>query len=410
MSGMYPNNQTIEIFGEEVQWPGVAGNGKFTNGSFEDPMVKPSFIPAQTINLVLDNLEELIKKCNEAPNSTTAQQLAALVSPLIQAHKIIQRDAQGRAKVAPPQAKDDIARLEEILEAAKHITPAGYGLYQEGRDLLAVLGVSTIPDAMAALRVRCNGTGKSDFSGLKIGDYLDGIDLSAIPVENGGTAGQAWNNTYKNNRIVLSGFNPYKGVGDTEVTKNHIRFDFANVPLRKRMNPTNDNTGGYPASEVRAFLEGVNGDGTGDKSGVTTAAFLKVLKAQIGDYIVPIRRLLSIKGEWAWKTCSLWLPSENEIFGANAWGEVGHGDGQKLHIPLYQKSYAHRIKRYNGSRDWYWLSSPHSGSAAYFCNSTTMVLLTPTLRVVWVAAPPLSVSRSDTDNLESLPLVGRDKG
>jgi hypothetical protein len=141
----------------------------------------------------------------------------------------------------------------------------GYANYINGagRNLLKVLGVSSIAGAMAALRTRCNGTGIPDFTGLMIGDYLDGIDLSAIPAENGGTAGQAWNDTYKNNRIVISAFNPYKGVGDTEVTKNHIRFDFANVPLRKRMNPTNSNEGGYHASEVRAFLDGANGDGTG---------------------------------------------------------------------------------------------------------------------------------------------------
>jgi hypothetical protein len=366
---MYPNNQTIEIFGEEVQWPGMDESGKFTNGSFNDPMVKPSFIPAQTINLVLDNLEELIKKCNGAPDSTTVLQLAGLITPLAHAYKIIQRDAQGRAKAAPPQAVDDIARLMEVQEAAKRITPAGFGLYQEGRDLKAVLGVSTIPDAFAALRERCNGTGTPDFSGLQIGDYLDGIDLSAIPAENGGTAGQAWNDTYKNNRLTLSAFNPYKGVGDTEVTKNHIRFDFANVPLRKRMNPTDDNTGGYAASEIRVFLEGTSGDGTGSKTGVTTAAFLNTLKAQIGDYILPVRRLFSNKAGWEWITCSLWLPSENEVFGANAWGETEYGDGQKLHIPLYRDSYQHRIKRYNGSRDWYWLCTPNAGSAAYFCGA-----------------------------------------
>jgi hypothetical protein len=112
---MYPNNQTIEIFGEEVQWPGVDAGGKFTNGSFTNPMVKPSFIPAQTINLILDNLEELIKKCNEAPNSTTVHQLAGLIVSLPQAHKIIKRDAQGWAKVAAPAASDDIARLREII-------------------------------------------------------------------------------------------------------------------------------------------------------------------------------------------------------------------------------------------------------------------------------------------------------
>jgi hypothetical protein len=171
-------------------------------------------------------------------------------------------------------------------------TASGFGLYQEGRDLMTVLGVSAVPDAMAALRERCNGVGTPDFSGLQIGDYLDGIDLSAIPAENGGTAGQPWNGAYKNNRLVLSVFNPYKGVGDTKVTKNHIRFDFANVPFRKWMNSANDNAGGYAASELRVFLDGAN-------------------KAQIGDYILPVRRLFSNKVDWGWGTYSLWIPSEN---------------------------------------------------------------------------------------------------
>jgi hypothetical protein len=63
------------------------------------------------------------------------------------------------------------------------------------------------------------------------------------------------------------------------------------------------------------------------ESGVTTAAFLNALKAQIGNYILPVRRLLSNKNGWAWIMCSLWLPSENEVFGTNAWGEAEYGDG-----------------------------------------------------------------------------------
>ena len=236
-----------------------------------------------------------------------------------------------------------------------------------GRNLFNVLGVGSIQAAMAALRTLCNGTGTPNFRGLMIGDYLDGLNLSAIPAENEGTAGQAWNGTYKNNRLVLSAFNPYKGVGDTEVTKNHIRFDFANVPLLKRMNPTNDNIGGYPATELCAFLDGVNGDGTGSMAGVTTAAFLNALKAQIGDYILPVRLLLSKKGNFDWVTRSLWLPGENEILGVNSWGERGYSDGQKLHIPLYQKSCSYLIKRYNGYRNLYFLNTPVADSADYFC-------------------------------------------
>jgi hypothetical protein len=78
MAGMYPDNATIEMFGEQVSWPGVDAEGKFTNGRFSDPLVKPSFISAQTLNLILDNLAALITEMGGTPNNTGAHQLAIL--------------------------------------------------------------------------------------------------------------------------------------------------------------------------------------------------------------------------------------------------------------------------------------------------------------------------------------------
>ncbi|MDR1858669.1 MAG: hypothetical protein LBQ69_04290 [Treponema sp.] len=61
MAGMHPDNETINIFGQDVSWPGVdPETGKFTNGDFTDPLKRPSFIPAETVNLVLDNIANLI--------------------------------------------------------------------------------------------------------------------------------------------------------------------------------------------------------------------------------------------------------------------------------------------------------------------------------------------------------------
>ena len=76
MSGMYPNNQVLEIFGEQFQWPGLGPDGKFTNGSFSDPAVKPSFIPAETLNLIIDNLQNAILASGLNPNSIEPDQLA----------------------------------------------------------------------------------------------------------------------------------------------------------------------------------------------------------------------------------------------------------------------------------------------------------------------------------------------
>jgi hypothetical protein len=250
------------------------------------------------------------------------------------------------------------------------------------RNLFDVLGVSSIQAAIAALSVRCNGTGVPDFSGLLEGDYIDGIDLSAISAENGGTAGQAWNNTYKNNRIVLSGFNTYHGFGDTEVTKNHLLFTFRNCPVEYRMNPTNDNTGGYVASDMRAFLEGLAGNGTGDKDGVTTAAFMNALNAQLGaGHLLTIRKAHSTKSNQAWASYTVFLPSELEVCGYPTYGDEGvympaltspvlaarAGWNTNVQFPIFTKSGEYRIKRYNGARMWWWEQTPYSASAAYFC-------------------------------------------
>jgi hypothetical protein len=76
MAGLYPDNQTVSIFGEEVVWPGLDPvTKKFTNGSFSDPQVKPSFIPADTVNLVLDNIGNLLSYLGFDPNNTDPEQL-----------------------------------------------------------------------------------------------------------------------------------------------------------------------------------------------------------------------------------------------------------------------------------------------------------------------------------------------
>jgi hypothetical protein len=266
-----------------------------------------------------------------------------------------------------------------------------YDLYREGRDLLVVLGVSTVAGVMAELRRRCNNngeidaTGLPDFSGLSIGDYLDGIDLSAVLAHGGGTAGQAWNDTYKNNRIVIGGFNVYKGMGDTENSKNHVLFVFRNIPLKHRMNPTDTNTSGYPASELRAWLEGVAGDGTGAYSdtSVPVATFMSALQGQLGgSYLCTIRKLFSTKSSNGWYKCTVFPPSELEVFGVPLYGDEGvympaitspsiaarMGSATPIQYPIYRDTYAYRVKRFNGSRDWWWESVPVCASAASFAD------------------------------------------
>jgi hypothetical protein len=76
MPGMYPDDQVVTIFGTEVRWPGTdPETGKFTNGDFSEHLKKPSFIPAQTVNLILDNLQNFISGLGLDPNNTGTNQL-----------------------------------------------------------------------------------------------------------------------------------------------------------------------------------------------------------------------------------------------------------------------------------------------------------------------------------------------
>lgn len=76
---LYPTEEEITMFGEKMKYPGLK-DGKFTNGSFSDPKQLASFIPAETLNLILDNLGEAIKSVGLEPNNTDIDQLAKVIS------------------------------------------------------------------------------------------------------------------------------------------------------------------------------------------------------------------------------------------------------------------------------------------------------------------------------------------
>jgi hypothetical protein len=231
-------------------------------------------------------------------------------------------------------------------------TPDGWGLVADGRNLLDVLGADTVADAVEILHQKINADGVPDFSGLQVGDYLD------LPSLDDGTNAITWNEAYKNLRVVIAGFNTYKHMGSTENAKNHIVFAFENCPVTKRMKAANDNTGGYPASELKTYLEG---------------GFLTGLVAALGhDYMYAVQRLISNKGGNTWLAAKIFPPTEIEVFGVQSYGDevssdAGPRSNTPIQLPIFRDSYKHRIKRYNGSRQWWWLSTTYRASASYFC-------------------------------------------
>jgi hypothetical protein len=244
--------------------------------------------------------------------------------------------------------RDRNGEIDDINKQFQIIT--SHGESREGRHLFDVLHIGSAPELALKLEERADGASKKpNFSGLLIGDYADGIDLIS------GSLNVPWNDTYKNNRIVLSGFNQYKGCGSTENTKNHFLFTFKDVPLDKRMNATSTNVGGYAATEMRTFLE---------------SDFKNALIAALGgDFLYPVQRLHATSDTaWTWYTDTVFLPTEYEVFGAPIWSHVGYGGGFQCQFPIFRDSCEYLVKRLNGTRRSYWLASMQAGSSAYFVN------------------------------------------
>ena len=226
-----------------------------------------------------------------------------------------------------------------------------HGDCTDGRNLLAVFGKKTVAEVMAILHKKCNGEGKADFSGLMIGDYLD---LPILTVD--GTT-YTWNDTYRNLRVVISGFNHYIYCGDSNGNwnkKNHILWTFRNVVLIKRMNATNTNAGGYGTSELKKYLDEVFEAGLGNALGSS-------------GYLYTIMRAISKKGSTEFVTDTVFLPTEVEVFGVPTYGDDQIAWNTNIQYPIYCESSFYRVKTYNGVRVWWWVGTPAASDSTLFC-------------------------------------------
>lgn len=232
---------------------------------------------------------------------------------------------------------------------AKFAELTSHGGSTDGRNLLDVFGKTTVAEVMEILHNKCNGEEKADFSGLMIGDYLD---LPSLTV--GGTT-YTWNADYQNLRIVISGFNHYIYCGHpNENKKNHILWTFRNVVLQKRMNVTDTNAGGYRTSELKKYLDEVFATGLGNALGSS-------------GYLYTIMRAISIKGGSTFVTDTVFLPTEVEVFGVPTYGDDQIAWNTNIQYPIYRDSSFYRVKKYNGSRVWWWEGTPVPSSSTKFC-------------------------------------------
>lgn len=214
-----------------------------------------------------------------------------------------------------------------------------------GRDLVTVLGAANFAAAFAALRTRADA---GNFNGLRLGDY---IDVPSMTID-----GSAISNSNQRLRFEIAGFDTYLNVGDTAVSSHHILMISKNCVLQKAMNSTSKNAGGYAASELCAYLNDQVKTGLVNAIGITPKT---------------VRRLLDNKTEWARLAETVFIPTEVEVFGHQAWSNnQGFSTGSSVQWPLFSEFPQKRIANWNGSRWWWWEASPYTGDSANFCICT----------------------------------------
>ena len=117
------------------------------------------------------------------------------------------------------------------------------------------------------------------------------------------------------------------------------------------MNSSNTNTGGYPASAMKTYVE--------------TNIYEK-LPADLKSIVEPVKKkwytIYSSTSSLSEASYNVWLLSEMEVFGTILY-TVGNGEGTKYAIFTDDAS---RVKKVGSSSNWWWLGSCRSNSSGSF--------------------------------------------
>jgi hypothetical protein len=195
-----------------------------------------------------------------------------------------------------------------------------------------------------------------------LGDWIDlegGITVKAYAYPSYYAEEGGFQYTGDNTRPIVVGINSFNGKNDN--SKQHVAFQFKNILVTRRMNPTDTHVDGYAESEMRKYLVPYSG---------SSGNFLTGLK----NAWVPVGVLWGPKRSVAIKSFGtatneisdlLWLPTEREMFGPSSYWTPNSEIAANQAWLEYYNSDTRRIK----SLHWYWMSSPFGLSAYlyYLC-------------------------------------------
>jgi hypothetical protein len=200
---------------------------------------------------------------------------------------------------------------------------------------------------------------------IETGDWIDLEGGLAVDAYNDAGWFSYWG-TSENTRLIVVGINSFQsseGVlsrdGSTpegydypgmDTPPRHVVFQFQNIPVSRRMNATDTNAGGYPASEMRQYLL------QNFLPGLTAAGVPE-------DALWGPSRVMSTKGGQETINDLLWLPTEREVGSANDPDSASDSSVETAENQARLEYYTDADSRYKGD-NWYWLASAAIGRAA----------------------------------------------
>jgi hypothetical protein len=241
-------------------------------------------------------------------------------------------------------------------------------------------GIAGVTAVFKALSAFIENDGLSNYSNvIKPGDWID-LEGGLIVQDYEGSGGFTYTGADPNTRLMVVGIDSFRTRnilhGETQITHTyqgseapppHIVFQFKDIPVSRRMNPTDTNNGGYPVSEMRKYL---NGDG------MVGGNFLDgLVKAGVPEDVLwaPTRAVFKVNELGADAGLekiqdTLWLPTECEV---RADGGPGYSY-EKPETQAFFDYYASDSKLSKGGGVPYWLATaswfnilPHNGYTAF---------------------------------------------
>jgi hypothetical protein len=221
-----------------------------------------------------------------------------------------------------------------ISPASREVTVHTSFYPSRGKSLKAEFGANSVAAAFNAVSNYVqSGFTSGGTDRIQLGDYIDLEDGLTVAAYNGSGAvsinpgtekGEAsWpiyttdtmyhNPDYKSVylRLIVVGINSFKDRNGN--SKDHVVFQFQNMPVKREMNSSSTNLGGYEASEMRRYLTPVPDDSASGNflagliaAGVPEGALWAPKRVMAKEYSGA--ETVEIEDK-------LWLPTEREMYG-----------------------------------------------------------------------------------------------